>query len=340
MKSRKIITSLIVILIIIAITIASIVFAENKVIKQGIEEKDRTSVLLVPEQDEDENYTGIVQVYLEMDDGMVEQDNNKGESVVIQDAASVASFQIGLDIYATISDDDINSKIDFKFNDDLQEGKTGVQLAKHTETSMTKTETSPNGENITSTIGEKLNIYYVGTKELNDINSKEPLNVGTITLNKELLGNNATVLITPKSEDENGNIVTTAASIGHNATEINVKPEEDHVEFILNPKESEHEDEPNQGGGSEGETNPGGNNQGENNPGGNNNQNNPDNDDNNGSGDNNSNNNGGNTQKAPSVNTGGNHSVTGIVVAIIILAIIAIAIVILKSKKKYKKSRH
>lgn len=240
MKSKKIITLAIVVLLIIAVAVTSIVLAGGGSTRQGIEEKDRTSVILVPEQRADGTYTGKVDVYLEMDDGMniSEEDKNvENENVVIKDAASVASFQIGLNIYAT-TNEDITSKIKFEYDSRLQENaknknQYGVELARQTQTPITTTNTAEDETQTTTTIGEKLNLYFVGTQELNDVNSSEPLKVGTITFDKKAFGNNATIVISPEGKDENGNIATIAASVGHNSTEITTDPIEDRVEFIL-----------------------------------------------------------------------------------------------------------
>ena len=259
MKTKKIITLTIVVLLIIAVAVTSIVLAGSKSTRQGIEEKDRTSVVLVPEQTVDGVYTGKVDVYLEMDDGMniTEEDKEgKEDDVVIKDAASIASFQIGLNIHARAKED-TESEIKFEYDSNLQENKDGVELARQTKTPITTTQTAEDGTKTTTTVGENLNLYFVGTKELNDVNSSEPLKVGTITLNKSKLGDNATVSITPEGTDESGNVHTMAASIGHNPTEITVDPVEDRVEFILNPNNNPEVD-PDTGDGDEGDGDEGG----------------------------------------------------------------------------------
>ncbi len=366
MKYKKIITLSIIVLLIVAIAIAGIGLAESGLIGQGIEEKDRTSILLVPQAEEaDADGKYKVDVYLEMDDGMlVNEGDSSNPNVVIKDAASVASFQIGLDIYATIEDDDIESKIHFDYNEDLQEGKEGVQLAKHTETPITKQEKS--SESVEKTIGERLNLYYVGTKELNEVdpqkpNAAEPLKVGTITFNSKEFENNSTVLITPEEENEEEGIGSVAASIGHTKTPIVVDKEEDHIELILNKSELDitpDDDEENQGGGNqgdnEGDNNQGGGSQGEGSQSGNtgntgNNQGDNSNQggssqgsgsQNNGSQNNNGSTNSKNNVKPSKVKTGANRSAMRILIPLAILIVIAFAIVFIKARMRGKNSKH
>lgn len=361
MKTKKIITLAIVVLLIIAVAVTSIVLAGSKLTRQGIEEKDRTSVVLVPEQTVDGVYTGKVDVYLEMDDGMniTEEDKEgKNDDVVIKDAASVASFQIGLNIHARAKED-TESEITFEYDSNLQENKDGVELARQTKTPITTTQTAEDGTKTTTTVGENINLYFVGTKELNDPNSSEPLKVGTITLNKSKLGDNATVSITPEGTDESGNVHTMAASIGHNPTEITVDPVEDRVEFILNPNNNpevdpgtgdgddsgdEGDDSGNTGSGS-GDTGDVGNGSGNDEDVGNGSGSQGSNDsgwqsgENDGNGDTASN----STNKQSILNkikTGANHSLFRIIIPLAILIVLAIVVIFLKTRIDGKKSKH
>ncbi len=359
MKTKKIITLTIVVLLIIAVAVTSIVLAGSKITRQGIEEKDRTSVVLVPEQTVDGVYTGKVDVYLEMDDGMniTEEDKEgKEDDVVIKDAASVASFQIGLNIHARAKED-TESEITFEYDSNLQENKDGVELARQTKTPITTTQTAEDGTKTTTTVGENLNLYFVGTKELNDPNSSEPLKVGTITLNKSKLGDNATVSITPEGTDESGNVHTMAASIGHNPTEITVDPVEDRVEFILNANNNPEVD-PGIGDGDEGDdsgnTGSGSGDTGNVGDGSGDSGDSEDVGSGSGSqdlgtqvGDNDGNddtsNNSTNTKKPSILNkikTGANHSLFRIIIPLAILIVLAIVVIFLKTRIDGKKSKH
>ena len=383
MKSKKIITFFIVVLLIIAIAVAGIVLAESSVQTQALEEKNRTSVLLVPERYQNGGYTGKVDVYLEMDDGMQLTDEEKeqeGESTIIKDAASVASFQIGLDISTVAPNKDITSIIDFEYDKDLKEGKDGVQLATYTQAPVTQTQDTENGEEVTTVVGEKLNLYFVGTKELNDNTSSAPLKVGTIKFDKNSFSDNTAVFIKPEEE------ATLASSVGHEETEIIVNSGEDAVEFILNNDSSNNsssgnteekdnttgdentagEDNTTDDENTAGEDNTTGNGNtagegslaGDGNTGGNSNQGQNGNSGNSGSGSSggaiSQKQNQGSTSSSventenksivdriiSGIKTGANHSVTHIVVILVVLVFVAIGIMYLKAKNKGRRSKH
>ena len=329
MKFKKIIILAIVVLLIVAITVAGFVLAESGANK-SFEERDRTNILLVPEQvKETGDYTGVVDVYLEMDDGMILGEDEATGQVQIKDAASVASFQLALDIDVGINDNDIKSKVDFEFDKDLQ-NKEETKLVTYNESPKTETNYTQDGSVETKTVGEKLYIYYVGTKELNDIKSTEPLKVGTIKLDKSKLENNTTVLITPDSE------ISTAASIGHTETAIDIQPE-DRVQLLVNHADSEQDPEkdpekdPEQDPEKDSEKNP---------------QKNPSDGENsdeykNGwASDDDKTDDESILDKIFSPKTGANRSLIWVIVSVVVLVIIATGIIVLKSKNKQKKSKH
>ena len=375
MKSKKIITFFIVVLLIIAIAVAGIVLAESSVQTQALEEKNRTSVLLVPEKYQNGEYTGKVDVYLEMDDGMQLTDEEKeqeGESTIIKDAASVASFQIGLDISTVAPNKDITSIIDFEYDKDLKEGKDGVQLATYTQAPVTQTQDTENGEEVTTVVGEKLNLYFVGTKELNDNTSSAPLKVGTIKFDKNSFSDNTAVFIKPEEE------ATLASSVGHEETEIIVNSGEDAIEFILNNDSSNNNSSSGNTGNTTGDENTAGednttddentagegslagdgNTVGNGSTGGNSNQGQNGNSGNSGNGSSggavSQKQNQGSTSSSgkntgnksivdriiSGIKTGANHSVTHIVVILVVLVFVAIGIMYLKAKNKGRRSKH
>ena len=140
--------------------------------------RDKTNVIL----SQDEENEKIVHVYLGM-----------------ADDASVASFQIGLDI-----DVDDLSKVNFKWNNSLP--KEEYKDYRYS----TKLDESTGKNN------ERLNIYYVGTKELNT-NDVDIIEVGTIEF--DLDDEIASELVIASDPD-----FTTIASIAHNGVNVPTDP--------------------------------------------------------------------------------------------------------------------
>ena len=102
MKNKKLMYIVIAILSLVTITITGFVLAEKSA-NRSYEELDRTAVVLQPKTDANGNYTGEVEVLLQMNDGIrTEEQKPNEEGTIIEDAASVQSFQIGLDVAATI----------------------------------------------------------------------------------------------------------------------------------------------------------------------------------------------------------------------------------------------
>lgn len=229
MKNKIIIYKIIAVLSVVTIAIAGFVLAKEALTQvRAHEDRDRTNIILEPEMANGKN-TGVVDVYLQMDDGIKPEDNEQGD-VVIKDAASVQSFQIGLDISAAVNK---KEDVQFEFVKDLKENGNTVKLATYTQDLV------PDENSSGKYKGEKLKIYYVGTQELNDTESDETVLIGRIKFNSSTLGDNETVKITPMAAP-----VTTAASVGHTETPIDVHPDEDQIEFVMNEKDSEHVDDP------------------------------------------------------------------------------------------------
>ena len=237
MKNKKLVYIILaIVLSLVTITVTGFVLAgvSNN---RSYEELNRTAVVLEPKKDAAGNYTGKVEVLLQMNDGIkTEEQKPNEEGTIIEDAASVQSFQIGLDVSATIEN---KENISFEFNSNLKENAKNniageVKLARVTQELEKDEQASSEEKEIYK--GEKLNIYYVGTKDLNDTNSREMVSIGTLTINVPE-SNNETVLVNPIKE------ATTASSTGHTETPIDVHPEEDGVTFVMNKKDSEHEDD-------------------------------------------------------------------------------------------------
>ena len=157
-----------------------------------------------------------IDVYLELADTTVADETDK-----VIPGASVASFQIGLDIQMDLEDK--NSAITFEFNPELQE-EAYSKLMKTTWADKEKEEGH--------TVVEQLNIYYVGTKELNDAGKLEGIKVGTITFKG--IEHEETATIIPNEQ------FTKISSVGHNETEINIKPEDSLSQIIIEPTTSEN----------------------------------------------------------------------------------------------------
>ncbi len=152
-----------------------------------------------------------IDVYLELADTTIAD----GTEEVIP-GASVSSFQIGLDIEMDLEDRD--SAISFEFDPSLNE-EAYCKLMKTTWADKEKEEGHA--------IVEQLNIYYSGTKELNDAGKLEGIKVGTITFKG--IKEQETITIVPNAN------FTTIASIGHSETKVDIKPEDSLSQIIIEP---------------------------------------------------------------------------------------------------------
>lgn len=170
-----------------------------------------------------------VDVYLELADTTIAD----GTEEVIP-GASVASFQIGLDIEMDLEDKETSIK--FEFDPSLNE---------ETYCKLMKTTWADKEEEEGHTIVEQLNIYYTGTKELNDAKKLEGIKVGTISF--EGLEEDETVSITPNAN------FTAIASIGHSQTPVNIKTEDSLKQMVItaNAKKDEGETGGNTEGGNQ-----------------------------------------------------------------------------------------
>lgn len=164
------------------------------------------------------------EVYLEVADTTVPNDNE-----AVNSSVSVRSFQIGLDIEIDLETE--GSSINFDFDDELKD-----ELS--CETRKATINPTTNGK-----IGKRLNIYYVGNKDLNDArdnkdNIKNGIKIGTITFEgiKEL----ETASIKPDSE------FTKIGTNGFNLAKTEIKEEDGLYQIIIEPTTSEGEG--NQGG--------------------------------------------------------------------------------------------
>ncbi len=170
--NKKKLYIIVVLLAIVLLSTTTLVLAVSGVFDNISEphiSRDRTSVILT----QDENDEKLIHVSLGM-----------------ADDASVASFQVGLDIDVIDSAD-----IDFRWSDSLKE-----DILKNSEFSE-----EANGD-------KRLNLYYVGTKELNT-NDVDVVELGTISAN--IPDNMESQLVI--APDQN---FTTIASIGHNRAEV------------------------------------------------------------------------------------------------------------------------
>ena len=237
-----------------------------------------------------------------------EQDraNEKIVHVIMEmsDEDSVASFNLSTDI-----DIEEEANVEFKFNDtNLPEAKSELREAK------VETITNVDGKGKKE---KRLNVYYVGTKELNPINSNK-FEIGTLEFSN-ISGDNTTLRI-ETTEDK-----SEASSVSHKYSTLAIEP----FHTVLNENENL---------GNDPETNP---------PGGE--TDNPDNEnggntgsqegENGGNSENGQENNGGGNVIEKFINkmkTGANKSVTWAIITLIVLVIVAIVL----KKNIIKKAKH
>ncbi len=335
---------LMIILIIILAALMTFVLATNNSNNKSkmLVTRDKTSVIL---QQQSQDPTKV-DVYLGM-----------------ADDSSIASFQIGLNV-------DVASNYDAKFewstnlNDGTEEFKD-VRMFEGTDVQ-------------TNRDLERINLYYVGTKELNQLTDTvniDNIKVGTISLvNKTDENENSTLLIQPVGSDGNKDTstdeeFTKTVSLSHEVTPVIIE-DDDILRTSVggtsseNPGQGDSEEE-NPGQGDSGEGNPGQGDSGEGNPGqgdsgeenpgqGNTNQGNSGSTNAGGSGSSNTQNSGaaGNTNTAEdkksggsiidkvitSIKTGANRSNLWAICLLVVLIIMALGIIYIKSKAK--KSKH
>lgn len=230
MKSRKkIVLTFIYCIVVLLIIVTGFSLANSNLAKNSDNEYesnfsptgDRTYVRL------DRTANDKVDVYLEMADSTVIEESEKEKSGV-----SVASFQIGLDIQVDLERNE-NSAVNFQFDQELLNvNETYCKLRTTTKEPITETYSSSEGEEapVTKTIGQKLHIFYVGTKELNDANKAEGIKIGTISFDN--FENEETISITPDSQ------FTKIASINHGESEVNIQEEDTLSDLIINPEDS------------------------------------------------------------------------------------------------------
>lgn len=182
--NRKRIIQIAVILLTIALlaSIAYKISIANNVESNATEviQRDRTNVILT----QDTENPDIVHVNL----GMADVD-------------SVAAFQIGLDI-------NVDSEVNYKFNWNKKFDNSDV----FTDVKYTDESNGPDTD--------RVNIYYVGTEELN-INEVDNIELGTLEFTVPEDIKETSVTITPVNE------FSKVSSIGHNATKIDVKLPDD-----------------------------------------------------------------------------------------------------------------
>ncbi len=168
--NKKVNIIVVVLFAIVLLSTTGLVLAINGVFDNSKTQvsRDKTNVIL----QQDENNEKLVHVYLGM-----------------ADEASIASFQVGLDIDVVAS-----AVVDFNWSNDLKEN-----ILKRNELS---------GEDS----DKRLNLYYVGTKELNT-NTVDEIEIGTIEIsipNDE----ESQLVIAPNEE------FTKTVSIGHNKSNV------------------------------------------------------------------------------------------------------------------------
>lgn len=229
MKSRKKIVLTFIYCIVVLLIIVTGFSLANSNLAKNIDNKyesnfsptgDRTYVRL------DRTANDKVDVYLEMADSTVIEESEKEKSGV-----SVASFQIGLDIQVDLERNE-NSAVNFQFDQELLNvNETYCKLRTTTKEPITEIYSSSEGEEapVTKTIGQKLHIFYVGTKELNDANKAEGIKIGTISFDN--FENEETISITPDSQ------FTKIASINHGESEVNISEEDTLSDLIINPED-------------------------------------------------------------------------------------------------------
>ncbi len=186
---------------------------------------DRTFIRLVHTAENNK-----VEVYLEVADTTVPNDNEEVNSSV-----SVRAFQIGLNIEIDLETE--GSSINFDFADKLKD-ELSCETKKVTQNSIINPTTNKKA-------GERLNIYYVGNKDLNDArdnknNTKDGIKIGTITF--EGIKKLETASIIPDGE------FTKIVSTGHTLAETNITEDDGLYQMIINPTVSEENPENPEGG--------------------------------------------------------------------------------------------
>lgn len=251
---------------------------------------------------------------------MLKQDETNDKVVHVMlgmtDLDSIASFQLGLDM-------NLNEKVNakFTFNSNLSESKYKDASIKDI----------PNSENKNI---KRLNIYYVGTKELNPIDSNK-IEIGTITF-EGTTQKNALVKIEPEKD------FSTIASVSHKSTSIDV----DALDTVINKQDTNTQDGNNNQNQNNGDKNNSSNgssstekNDSQNNVNGNNSNKTPGGSSNDNI-ENSSNKNGKDGSKIYNfidlINTGANKSLTWVIYIVVVLIIIALIIIKLKNKQKDK----
>ena len=221
MKRNKLIIMILIIIAVLLIAIVSLAQANISEINNNGEYEDnysptadRTFVRLKRTANDK------IDVYLELADTTIAD----GTEEVIP-GASVSSFQIGLDIEMDLEDRD--SAISFEFDPSLNE---------EAYCKLMKTTWADKEKQAGHAIVEQLNIYYSGTKELNDAGKLEGIKVGTITFKG--IKEQETITIVPNAK------FTTIASIGHSETKIDIKPEDSLSQIIIEPTTSSETPEP------------------------------------------------------------------------------------------------
>lgn len=188
---------------------------------------DRTFIRLVHKDN------NKVEVYLEVADTTVANENDEMKSSV-----SVGAFQIGLDIEIDLETE--GSSINFDFADKLKD-ELSCETRRTTKNDIIDPITNKKA-------GERLNIYYVGNKDLNDVrdnknNTTDGIKIGTIIF--EGIKKLETASIKPDSE------FTKVESIGYVLAETKILEEDGLYQIKINPTTSE-EDPGSQGGESQG----------------------------------------------------------------------------------------
>lgn len=188
---------------------------------------DRTFIRLVHKDN------NKVEVYLEVADTTVPNDNE-----AVNSSVSVKSFQIGLDIEIDLETE--GSSINFEFADKLKD-ELSCETRKATKKDIIDSTTNKKA-------GERLNIYYVGNKDLNDVrenknNTTDGIKIGTITF--EGIKKIETASIKPDSE------FTKIGTIGYGLAQTKILQEDGLYQIKIDPTTSD-EESGGQGGESQG----------------------------------------------------------------------------------------
>lgn len=232
-KKTKLI--LIIIPIIALVALMSFVLANtvnNPTSKTSVT-RDRTSVILKQQDD-----PKIVDIYLGM-----------------ADDSSVTSFQVGLNVEVAY-----NYDASFEWADNLNDGTEEFK-----DYTINEGKDSENNRDL-----ERINIYYVGTKELNELTvdkNVDNIKIGTITLDyeKDIDGNpvseaGSTLLIQPVgkdgSEESDGEVFTKTLSVSHEVTPVVVR-QDDILRADIPGTEEPGTDPSDPGTGGDNTTNPG-----------------------------------------------------------------------------------